>query len=47
MYADDIVLLSDTADNLQKLLNYVYEWCRKWQLSINPVKTEVTHFHKK
>ena len=47
MYADDIVLLSDTAENLQKLLNHVYEWCRKWQLSINPVKTEVMHFHKK
>ena len=47
MYADDIVLLSDTADNLQKLLNHVYAWCRMWQLSINPVKTEVMHFHKK
>ena len=45
MYADDTVLLPDTTDNLQKILNHVYEWCRKWQLSINPVKTEVMHFH--
>ena len=47
MFADDIVLVSDSRYNLQKLLNHVYEWCRKWQLSINPVKTEVMHFHRK
>ena len=29
MYADDIALVSDTADNVQKLLNHAYEWCRK------------------
>ena len=38
MYADNTVLVSDTSNNLQKLLNHVYEWCKKWQLSINPVK---------
>ena len=29
LYEDDIVLLSENEDNLQKMLSYVHEWCQK------------------
>ncbi len=31
MYADDIVLLSETEEGLQKLLDKVYKWSRKME----------------
>ena len=43
-YADDIVLLSDTEDGLQRLLNELDDWCRKWRVKINSNKTKVIHF---
>jgi hypothetical protein len=47
MFADDIVLLSESEDNLQFLLNYTKEWCQKWRLKINISKTKAMHFRKK
>ncbi len=32
LYADDIVLLSETEEGLQKLLDKVYEWSKKWKI---------------
>ena len=46
LYADDIVLISETEESLQKQLNTVHSWCQKWQLSINCSKTQVIHFRK-
>ncbi len=43
-YADDIVLLADTPENLQKLIDIVQCWCKKWRLIINPSKSKVVHF---
>ncbi len=43
-YADDIVLLADSPENLQKLINIVQNWCTKWRLIINPGKSKVVHF---
>ena len=43
LYADDIVLLAPTETNLQKMLDYVYTWCNKWGMSINPNKTQILH----
>ena len=31
LYADDIVLLSDTSNGLQTMLNIVYSWCNTWR----------------
>ena len=42
-YADDIVLVAKTADELQKLLNIVNVWCHKWSVLINTNKTKVMH----
>ena len=32
LYADDIVLFSDTADGLQKGLDLLLEYCNRWKL---------------
>ena len=43
LYADDIVLIADDEQSLRDQLNYLYEWCNKWRLSINNSKIDV-HF---
>ena len=40
MYADDLVLMSPSAQGLQQQLNSLAEYCRKWELSVNK-KTKV------
>ena len=47
LYADAIVLIADDEQSLQDQLNYLYEWCNKWRLSINNSKTNVVHFRPK
>ena len=47
LYADDIALLSESEDDMQNMLDIVYEWCRKWRLEVNCSKTKVMHFRKK
>eukprot|EP00732_Lithocolla_globosa_P002453 Lithocolla_globosa_v1_NODE_1612_length_2444_cov_4.514417.p1 type:complete len:535 gc:universal NODE_1612_length_2444_cov_4.514417:2019-415(-) len=46
-YADDIVLIAETADDLQELLNISHSWCQKWRMFINKKKTNVVHFRPK
>ena len=29
------------------MLDHVSEWCKKWQLKINPDKTQIIHFRGK
>ena len=43
LYADDIVLIAPSADHLQKMLNILERWCRKWGMSINAKKTQILH----
>ena len=47
LYADDIVLLSDSEEKLQALLNHLNTWCNKWQLVINSDKSKIVHFRKR
>ena len=42
--ADDIALLADTPENLQKLISIMTAWCNKWRFLINPSKSNVVHF---
>ena len=42
--ADDIILLSETEIGLQKTLGCLSQWCLRWQLVIDGVKTNVIHF---
>ena len=46
-YADDLVLLSETEDGMQQLLDKTLEWCSKWRVQINTDKTKVMHFRRK
>ena len=44
LYADDIVLLANDRKNLQKMLDIVAEYARKWRFELNPKKSEVVVF---
>jgi hypothetical protein len=41
MYADDMVLLSPTAEGLQEKLNLLNTYCKDWCLKVNTQKTKV------
>ena len=47
LYADDVVLISETEENLQQMLNMVSEWCRKWRLKCSSSKSKAVHFRHK
>ena len=47
LYADDIVLISETENNLQYLLDYMCRWCYRWKLKLNIDKSNVVHFRPK
>lgn len=40
LYADDIVLFSKTAEDLQHSLNVLSVYCTKWKLTVNVQKTK-------
>jgi hypothetical protein len=46
LHADDIVLLSQSAEGLQNVLNKLKLFCDKWNLSVNTEKTKVMIFNK-
>ena len=46
LYADDIVLFSETNAGLQKGLDIMLDYCKKWKLTINVGKTKVMVFRK-
>ena len=40
LYADDIVLFAKTAEELQKSLDILEEYCDRWKLTVNKSKTK-------
>ena len=46
LYADDIVLVSDSENGLQCLLDALRDWCSKWRFKVNYTKTKIVHFRK-
>ena len=46
MYADDLIILSTSKENLQTNLNLLNEYCNKWKLEINYSKTKCMTFTK-
>jgi hypothetical protein len=44
LYADDTVLMSETSDGLQTLLNNFYEYSKLWKLKVNIDKTKMMVF---
>ena len=44
LYADDIMLVSETETGMRRMHDYVSVWCNKWRLRINYAKSAVIHF---
>jgi hypothetical protein len=47
LYADDIVLIADSENDLQEMLNVLYRWSKKWLLDINYTKSNILHVRRK
>jgi len=41
MYADDLVLVADSASMLQTMINSLNEYCKIWDLEVNTSKTKI------
>ena len=46
LFADDAVILSETAEGLQSSLDKIQSYCEKWKLTVNILKTKIVFFHK-
>ena len=46
LYADDIVLISETEKGLQSMLNTLNDWCINNSMSVNLEKSKIVHFRK-
>ena len=44
LYADDTVLLAESPEELQQLLDIFSQYCRTWKLKVNTSKTKVLIF---
>ena len=44
LYADDLVILAESADELQFMINKLYDYCSMWSLNINLSKSKVLVF---
>ncbi len=47
LYADDLVLISSSANGLQNALSTLSQFCRDWRMNINTKKTKAIIFQKK
>ena len=46
LYADDTILISESPEDLQKMLDNLHGFCIKWKLHINASKTKIVIFSK-
>ena len=46
LYADDIVIFANNAEELQSNLNMLHDYCQRWKLSVNTSKTKIVIFRK-
>ena len=46
MWADDIILMSETREGLQQCINNLQDYCQEWKLEINLKKTKTIIFNK-
>ena len=46
MYADDIIIMAETPEDLQLGLNILEQQCNKWKLNLDKTKTKVIVFRK-
>ena len=43
MYADDLIIMSTTQEDLQKSLHALNDYCQKWKLNVNHKKNSQKH----
>ena len=46
MFADDLILMSESAEGLKKCINRLENYCHKWGLFVNIDKTKIVIFNK-
>ena len=46
LYADDIIIFSESAEGLQTGLDILKDYCDKWKLIVNTNKTKIMIFRK-
>ncbi len=46
LYADDIVLLAESQQDLQCLIDVLYQWCQAPGMIVNSDKSKVVHFRR-
>ena len=46
MYADDLILISDNQEGLQKQIDKLSKYCDEWKLNINLKKTKIMIFNR-
>ena len=46
LFADDMVILAKSPEELQSHLNLLYEYCQSWGLKVNTEKTKIMVFRK-
>ena len=46
LYANDIIVFGKTPEELQNALEVLEEYCKRWKLTVNTNKTQVTVFRK-
>ena len=44
LYADDIVIITESSEGLQKPLNTLYDYSQHWKLTVNINKTKIMFF---
>lgn len=44
LYADDLILCSDSVQGMQKLLDGLYTYCGKWHMIVSLTKTNIMNF---
>ena len=47
MYADDVVILGESEEDLKTILDVLNQWCNENELFVNPEKSKVVHFRPK
>lgn len=45
LYADDIVILSESKSGLQTSLDFLYNYCSNWKIQINDDKSKIMIFN--
>ena len=46
LYADDLIILSESKEGLQKQIDKLENYCSEWKLQINNKKTKIMIFNR-